>query len=317
MMPILLGIGPGDEVILPSFTFPSTANAFTLRGSKLRFADNDEFGNISISEVDRLLNKRTRAVVAVHYAGTSADMDPLLSLCREAGIFLVEDAAQALGAEYRGHPLGTLGTLGCYSFHETKNVSSGEGGALICGDVSHVTRAEVLREKGTNRSAFLQGLVDKYSWVDIGSNYVLSELNSAYLLPQLQHFPIIQDRRKEIWEGYARGLQEHIAAKGGRALGTPAFNKANYHMFALIFAVPEHRDLFIRGMREAGIVCPFHYVPLHTSLFGRTFYENAPDTLPNCDDISQCLVRLPVFYNLSDAEHARVVQNAKKLIQRF
>src|SRR5262249_27263012 len=156
-------------------------------------------------------------------------------------------------------------------------------------------------EKGTNRSSFLQGLVEKYSWVDIGSSYILSELNSAYLLPQLQRLPI-QVRRKEIWERYARELQEHIATKGGRILGIPSFNKTNYHLFALIFAVPEQRDFFIQGMREAGIVCPSHYVPLHTSPFGRTFYKNYPEKLPNCERVSQCLVRLPLFYNLSEAQ---------------
>ena len=317
MMPLLLGLGANDEVIVPSYTFSSTANAFALRGCRIRFADSDKFGNIAVSEVKRLLGPRTRAVIAVHYAGASADMDSLLAVCKEAGVALLEDAAQALGADYKGHPLGSLGTLGCYSFHETKNVSAGEGGALICGDASLLPRAEIIREKGTNRSAFFQGLVDKYSWVDVGSSYVLSELNSAYLFPQLEQFSRIQARRREIWDRYHRELASEAAAKGGRALGTPAYNKPNYHLFALVLASAEQRARFISEMRGVGVVCPFHYVPLHSAPLGRQLAGGAPESLPECEHLASCLVRLPIFYNLAEQEQTYVIEQARSVLRRL
>lgn len=314
MIGLLLRIEPGDEVILPSYTFSSTANAFALRGARLRFADNDEFGNILPAEVDRLLSPRTKAVMAVHYAGASADLDAILEICAPKQIPLVEDAAQALGALYKGRPLGAIGAIGCYSFHETKNVSSGEGGALICGDESFVARAEILREKGTNRRAFFQGLVDKYTWVDIGSSYILSELNAAYLLPQLEAFEKIQARRRAICERYADELKSTFDQHGIRILGTPAHNTPNYHMFAAIFQTQEERGDFIARMKEKETVCPFHYVPLHTSPFGRSFYNEDPENLPGCERIAHCLVRFPLYYNLSDDMQSHVIDNAKQIL---
>ncbi len=317
MMALLWDIEPGDEVILPSFTFVSTANAFALRGATLRFADNDEYGNLSLSEVERLLTPKTKAVVAVHYAGTSCDMDALGSLVASAKVELGEDAAQALGATYKGRALGTFGSLGCYSFHETKNVSSGEGGGLIVSQPErHLERAEIIREKGTNRRRFLRGQVDKYTWVDIGSSYVLSDLNCAYLWPQLEAFDAIQARRAEIWNRYQAAFAEPMKRLDGRTLTTPAWNTPNHHLFALVFPSPELRDGFIAAMRQQGILCPFHYVPLHTSPFGRQVSTHAPESLPHCERLSSCMVRLPLFHALTDAEQDEVIHHALQWIGR-
>jgi dTDP-4-amino-4,6-dideoxygalactose transaminase len=317
MMAILMDVKPGDEVILPSFTFVSTANAFALRGATLRFADNDEYGNLSLSEVERLLTPRTKAVVAVHYAGTSCDMDALGALLSSAKVELGEDAAQALGATYKGRALGTFGSLGCYSFHETKNVSSGEGGALIVSQPErHLERAEIIREKGTNRRRFLRGQVDKYTWVDIGSSYVLSDLNCAYLWPQLEAFEAIQARRAAIWNRYLAAFAEPMKRLDGSVLTTPAWNTPNHHLFGLVFPKPELRDAFIAAMRQQGILCPFHYVPLHTSPFGRQVTGHAPEPLPHCERLSSCLVRLPLFHALTDAEQDEVIQHALHWLAR-
>ena len=307
MMGLLADIRPGDEVILPSFTFVSTANAFALRGASLRFADNDDFGNLLPSEVERLLNKKTKAVMTMHYAGGSADLDKLIELCASHKIPLLEDAAQAIGAFYKNRPLGTLGALGCYSFHDTKNVTCGEGGALVFGDPSFVEPAEIIREKGTNRSQFLQGLTDKYTWVGLGSSYIVSDLSAAYLWPQLERVEQINAKRRELWKNYAKDLGPALEKAGVRMLGTPAHNTPNHHMFAVLFSKNEDRGDFISFMKAKGVVCPFHYVALHTSPFGATFADGKPERLPGCDHFSQCLVRLPLYYNMTDAEQAYVV----------
>jgi dTDP-4-amino-4,6-dideoxygalactose transaminase len=309
MMALLLHLQPGDEVILPSFTFVSTANAFALRGCRIRFADNDRFGNILPSEVARLANSKTKAVVAVHYAGGSADMDSLQAICGQYKLALVEDAAQAVGADYRGKALGTIGSLGCFSFHETKNITSGEGGAIIVSDPSLLERSEVIREKGTNRAKFLQGQADKYTWVDIGSSYVLSELNAAYLLPQVSRVSEINSKRGKIWNAYADSFSKTFDQFGIEILRTPGFNQPNYHMFAAIFPSEEMRSEFIIWMRERGIICPFHYVSLHTSPFGASFNEGRAEHLPGCERLSRQLVRFPLFYNLSGEEQDYVVDS--------
>jgi dTDP-4-amino-4,6-dideoxygalactose transaminase len=312
MMPLLLSMGPGDEVILPSFTFSSTANAFALRGCTLRFADNDEYGNIKISEIERLITPKTKAVMVVHYAGASCDLDAALEICQRHNIPLLEDAAQAIGAGYKGRPLGTIGSLGCFSFHETKNISAGEGGAIILGDEAYLTRTEILREKGTNRSAFFQGLVDKYSWVDIGSSFVLSELNSAYLFPQLERFLTIQAKRESIWKRYQAELAEIFSTHNVRILETPVYNSPNYHMFAVIFPENSKRNKFLAWMKEAGVICPFHYIPLHSAPCGRTFYKGEPEKLEGADKISSCLVRFPLFFNLTEADQSFTIDRTKK-----
>lgn len=316
MMSLLARIQPGDEVILPSFTFVSTANPFAMRGATLRFADNDDSGNLLIPEVERLLTKKTRAVVTVHYAGNSADMDALLKVCKQAEIPLFEDAAQCVGSEYKGRALGAIGALGCYSFHDTKNITSGEGGALICGDENFLDRAEIFREKGTNRSQFLQGLVDKYTWVDIGSSYVMSDLNAAYLLPQIEQLDKITQKRKELCERYGAELSVYLEKLDIKVLRTPKFNTSNYHMFAIVFPKPEMRSSFMAAMRAKDITCPFHYVSLHTSPFGAKMYGGKkPDQLPGCEKLSQCLVRLPLYYNMTVAEQSYVIESAQQCLQ--
>lgn len=317
MMALLARLRPGDEVILPSFTFVSTASGFALRGAVLRFADNDDTGNLLIPEVERLMNSKTRAVMTMHYAGNSADMDRLAALCKQAGVPLFEDAAQSIGALYKGKPLGGIGALGCFSFHDTKNVTSGEGGALICGDDSFVDRAEILREKGTNRSQFMQGLVDKYTWVDLGSSYVMSDLNAAYLYPQLERLGVITNRRKEIYDRYAGELSAEFSRLDIQVLRTPSYNTPNYHLFGIIFPKAEMRSSFISFMKEHRVTCPFHYVSLHTSPFGATFYgTKKPESLPGCEKLSHCLVRLPLYYNMTASEQTYVVEKAREWLAK-
>jgi len=303
MAALLLEVGPGDEVILPSFTFVSTANAFVLRGARPVFADVDASGNLAIQEVERLRTPRTRAVCVVHYAGNSCDMEALAQTAR--GLPLVEDAAQALGASFHDKPLGTFGVAGTISFHETKNVGCGEGGALVLSDPSLVERAEYLREKGTNRQRFHEGLVDKYTWVDVGSSYVLSELNAAYLLPQLEAFAAIQRRRQTVFAAYHAALQGPAERAGAQPLPVPAGNSSNAHLFALVFAQPEQRTKYIAHMRAHDILTPFHYVALHLSPMGRRFH--AGGALPMSERLTSCLVRLPLFFNITDAEVDTVI----------
>jgi dTDP-4-amino-4,6-dideoxygalactose transaminase len=313
MMGLLLDIKSGDEVILPSFTFVSTANAFVLRGAKLRFADNDEFGNLKPTEVERLLTAKTKAIVTVHYAGNSADMDKLLAVSKQARVPLVEDAAQAIGATFKEKALGTFGSFGCFSFHETKNVSAGEGGSLICGNQSLIERGEIIREKGTNRRRFLRGIVDKYTWIDVGSSYVLSDLNCAYLYPQLLKLNQINSRRRELWKRYKQALERPLERIGAVILTNPKHNEnPNAHLFALVMPSIEIRTSYIEYMRGREIMCPFHYVSLHTSPFGQKTSVDGVESLPNCEYLSAGLVRLPLFYNLADEQQAYVISETLK-----
>lgn len=311
MMALLLDIKPGDQVIVPSFTFVSTAAAFVLRGATVLFADNDTQGNLLPGEVERLVTPRTRAVVTVHYAGSSADMDALAQVCRHHGVALLEDAAQALGATYKGRPLGTLGSLACLSFHDTKNVTSGEGGALLVGDAALLERAEVLREKGTNRAAFLRGFVDKYTWVAAGSSYLPSEINAALLLPQLEQLDAINRIRGEAVAVYDRELSAVWEAAGVRRLAVPAYNAPNHHMYAVVFLDAQRRQSFMDFMRAHGVACPFHYVPLHTSPMGRQVGAHPPEPLPGCTALADGLCRLPLFYNMTQQQQAYVVEQVR------
>ena len=315
MMALLLNIEPGDEIIMPSFTFVSTANAFLLRGARLRFADNDDTGNLKLSEVARLLNKKTKAVMTVHYAGFSAQMDELKKLCAEAKVDLLEDAAQAIHSNFHGKALGTLGRLGCFSFHETKNIGSGEGGALIVNSPQDLERAEILREKGTNRKRFFMGLVDKYTWVDVGSSYVLSDLSVAFLYPQLQKIKHITERRLQIQDRYRAELKDLVPRCGAQILPSPSWNdRGNGHLFALVFEKPEMRTRFIEAMKSKEISCPFHYVSLHTSPIGQKLEGGKPDYLPGCDRLSQGLVRFPLFYNMTEDQVGYTIDSARQWI---
>ena len=306
MAAVLLGIGAGDEVIVPAYTISSTANAFLLRGAKPVFADVDRSGNIDPAEVARLLSRRTRAVVPVHYGGHSCDMDHLRTVA--GSIPLIEDAAQAIGAAFRGTPLGTFGACGAISFHETKNIGCGEGGALVFGDPSLVDRADQIREKGTDRRRFELGLVGRYTWVDVGSSYTLSELNAAWLSAQLEELPRIQSRRQWIWDFYAKELEAPVERAGGYVVRGRKDGSPNGHIFALVFRSGAQSNHFIGQMGEKGISCRFHFTALHTSPMGRKLHDGR--ALPQSERLSECLVRLPLYFQMSDGDVDRVVTTA-------
>ena len=307
MAALLLDIAPGDEVVIPSFTFVSTANAFALRGARIRFVDCDAYGNLSLDHVERTLTPAVRAVVPVHYAGNSCDMDRLLALCRGRGPKIVEDAAQTIGSRFNGKPLGTFGELGCLSFHETKNISSGEGGALLVGNRDLLTRALHLRDKGTNRQEFSLGMAEKYSWIDLGSSWALSDLNAAYLESQLARMSAIMAQRKLLWSRYAEALRAPVERAGGRVLENPPHNTPNYHLFAIVWPDAEIRGRFIRHMADREILTPFHYVALHSSPFGSR-YPSHPGEFPETDRLSNGLVRLPLFFNLTLPDQDDVIE---------
>ncbi|PHV11152.1 dTDP-4-amino-4,6-dideoxygalactose transaminase [Chitinimonas sp. BJB300] len=306
MAAILLNIKPGDEVILPSFTFVSTANAFVLRGAKLVFADScDDNPNISPAAIESLVTPKTKAIVVVHYAGVACDMDTIVNIANQHRIPIVEDAAQAIDSYYKDIPLGSIGTFGAFSFHETKNIISGEGGMLAINDTQYTSRAEVIREKGTNRSSFFRGEVDKYGWVDIGSSFLPSELIAAYLYAQLENLRVIQNRRKAIWEAYHTGLRS-LADKGNFELPNIPFGATNNaHMFYLVCKSVDERSSLIAYLKSKGVHAVFHYIALHTSQFFLTQTDGR--ALPNCDRFSDCLVRLPMYYELLDDEVDKVI----------
>ncbi len=309
---LLCDIQPGDEVIAPSFTFVSTVNAFALRGAKIVFADSEvNTPNMDVAHVEQLITPRTRVIVPVHYAGVACDMDKILSLAAANNIVVVEDAAQAIDSYYKGKTLGTLGDMGTFSFHETKNIIAGEGGLLAINDPQYIARAEILREKGTNRSAFFRGEVDKYSWVDVGSSFLPSDLLAAYLYAQLEQLSDIQQRRKHLWSLYAEGLAP-LAAQGiARLPFFPDYASNNAHIFYLVCKNIHERTALIEHLKSEQIMSVFHYVALHSSPYFEAKYEGAP--LPNADIYTDCLLRLPLFYELSETDIVRVVDS----IQRF
>lgn len=311
MSAILCGLEPGDEVILPSFTFVSTANAIALRGATPVFVDIDPLSlNVDPTLVSRAVSQRTKAVFAVHYAGFPADMDSLAEICRHKRIYLVEDAAQALGSTYKGRPAGSLGDLGAFSFHETKNVISGEGGALTINDESLLERAEIIREKGTNRTKFGRGEVDKYTWVDIGSSYLPGELISAFLYAQLEREKEIKTRRLAIFNQYYEAFRP-LADTGLFSLPVvPADTTGNGHMFYLLLSSPENRARFIDHMRRSGVITPFHYVPLHSSPAGRQL-GRVHGNMAVTNKVSETLVRFPMFFDIGSGVD-QVIHHALK-----
>jgi dTDP-4-amino-4,6-dideoxygalactose transaminase len=295
---LLLEIKEGDEVIVPSYTFVSTANAFALRGAKIVFADSgNDHPNVDPDSIASVLSDRTKVIVPVHYAGAVADMDGIRSLANQTGALVVEDAAQALGALYNGQAAGTLGDISAFSFHETKNVTCGEGGLLVLNDDKFVSRAAVIRDKGTNRSDFRSGKTDRYTWVDVGSSYTAGELSAAFLSAQLDSFETIQSRRLAIWKRYSYQLQSAGVGEKWQLAQTPEHSTNNAHMFWMVTRSKSERDSFIKWMEAEGIQTLFHYQPLHLSPFGKN-YGSA--VLPNAEHYGQCLVRLPLFYELSD-----------------
>ncbi len=308
MAALLLNIGPGDEVIMPSFTFSSTANAFVLRGATIVFVDiRPDTMNLDEKRIEQAITERTRAIVPMHYAGVACEMDAILALAQKHGLAVVEDAAQAVMSSYKGRPLGSLGVLGCYSFHETKNYSMGEGGALLINDEGLIERAEILREKGTDRSRFLRGQVDKYTWTDLGSSFLPSELNAAYLLAQLERADEINDDRLASWQRYYE-LLAPLAAAGRIDLPTvPADCAHNGHIFYIKAADIEERARLIAFLKAREIGCVFHYVPLHSAPAGLRFSRFAGEDVYTTRE-SERLLRLPMYYGLPAEAVARVAE---------
>lgn len=308
MAAILLDIQPGDEVIMPSFTFVSTANAFALRGAKIVFVDvQPDTMNLDPLCVRAAITPHTRAIVPVHYAGVCCDMDALGDIAREHGLAMVEDAAQAVGSFYKDRPAGSMSDVGCFSFHETKNYSMGEGGAVILNDPHMVERAEIIREKGTDRSRFYRGQVDKYTWVDIGSSFLPSELNAAYLLAQLEQRASITAVRMARWEQYDAGLAPLEQRGLIERMKVPADCVHNAHMYYIKLRSLEERSRLIAFLAEHDICAVFHYIPLHSATaglkYGRFVGEDRYTTA-----LSERLLRLPMFYELTEADCARVIE---------
>ena len=309
MAAILLNIQLGDEVILPSYTFVSTANAFVLRGARLVFADSgNENPNIDATKIETLITSRTKAIVVVHYAGIACDMDVIMDIAQRNNIFVVEDAAQAIDSFYKGKPLGSIGHLGTFSFHETKNIISGEGGMLVINDEQFIKRAEIIWEKGTNRSEFFRGEVDKYGWVDIGSSFLPSEVISAFLYAQLEQLDDIQNKRKLLWENYYKAFQK-IANPFFNLPHIPDYATNNAHMFYLVCKTPQVRNKLIQTLKENGIWAVFHYLSLHSSPYYKNKYDG--EKLPNCDNYADCLVRLPLYYELKKNVQTEIINEVK------
>lgn len=308
MAAILCDIEPGDEVIMPSYTFVSTANAFVLRGAKIVFVDvRPDTMNIDETLIEQAVTKKTKAVVPVHYAGVSCEMDTINQIAKRCGLYVIEDAAQGVMAFYNGKALGTIGDIGCYSFHETKNYSMGEGGAVLVNDASLTERAEIIREKGTNRSRFLRGQVDKYTWIDIGSSYLPSELNAAHLLVQLEQAEKINNDRLKSWALYQEGLGP-LADRGALELPyIPQGCKHNAHMFYIKAKDLTERTRLVAYLKEKGIATAFHYVPLHSSEAGLHYGRFSGEDRFTTKE-SERLLRLPMYYGLKETDVEYVVE---------
>lgn len=315
MAAILINIEPGDEVIMPSYTFVSTSNAFVLRGAKIVFADSrPDHPGIDESSIESLITEKTKAIVPVHYAGVACDMDVIMDIATRHNLFVVEDAAQAIDSYYTNSKgerkaLGTIGHLAAFSFHETKNIISGEGGMLAINDMQFADRAEIIWEKGTNRSAFFRGEVDKYGWVDVGSSFLPSELISSFLWAQLENLEKIQSKRKSHWDFYYKELASWATSNGISLPFVPDFATNNGHMFYLVCESPAQRRSLIKKLKEKDIHAVFHYLSLHKS----PFYTDKHDgrSLDKADNYSDCLVRLPLFFELSDQNLTEIVNVLK------
>lgn len=307
MAALLCDIQPGDEVILPSFTFSSTATAFVLAGAKLVFVDvRPDTMNIDETKIEAAITDKTRVIVPVHYAGVACEMDTIMAIARKYNLKVVEDAAQGVMSTYKGRPLGTIGDFGCFSFHETKNYSMGEGGALIINDPAYNERAEIMREKGTNRSRFLRGQVDKYTWVDFGDSYLPSDMNAAYLWAQLEKADEINNDRLATWNTYHEAFQS-LEAAGKVALPTiPEDCVHNAHMYYLKCKDLEERTAFISYLKENGVQAVFHYVPLHSAPAGLKFGRFVGDDVCTTAE-SDRLVRLPMYYGITEADRNKVI----------
>jgi len=315
MAALLCNLGPGDEVIVPAFTFVSTANAFVRLGARPRFVDiRPDTLNLDERLLARALTPRTRAIFPVHYAGVACEMDAIMALAERQGLLVVEDAAQGVNAFYKGRAQGSIGHLGTYSFHETKNYICGEGGALCLNRPEFVERAEIMRDKGTNRKKFLRGLVDQYTWVDVGSSYVPSEITSAFLYAQLEKLGPIGRRRRRLGAFYRKHLEPLEADDLVRLPCVPEICTVNNHLFYLLLPSREVREALRAHLQRQGILAVFHYVPLHTSPVGRSFGYKEGD-LPVTEDVSGRLLRLPFYHDMTEADQARVVHEVSTFLR--
>lgn len=307
---ILADLKPGDEVIMPSYTFCSTANAFVLQGAVPVFIDiRPDTLNIDERLIEAAITPRTKAIVPVHYAGVACEMDAILDIARRHGLLVIEDAAQAFDSFYKGRPLGTIGDMGCFSFHETKNIMSGEGGLFVTNSPQFAERAEIIREKGTNRSKFFRGQVDKYTWVDKGSSYLPSDIIAAYLYSILEIADSIQEKRKAIWSKYRLAFSDLEKAGRVRLPIIPESCTNNAHMFYMLFEDLADRTAFIDHLKANGVYAPFHYIPLHSAPAGARYCRSVGDfTVTN--RVSDTLVRLPLYYDLADSETDKVIETS-------
>jgi len=315
MAAILLNISRGDEVIMPSFTFVSSANAFILRGAKIVFLDSrTDHPNMDENEIEKRITPKTKAIIVVHYAGVACDMDKIMRLAEKYKLFVIEDAAQSVESFYKGTPLGTIGHFGAYSFHETKNVISGEGGMLAVNDDRFIERAEIVWEKGTNRAAFFREEIKKYRWVDVGSSFPPSDIIAAYLFAQLEELDNIQTRRQEIWHLYFEELKEIEKKNKIRLPGIADYAHNNAHMFYLLTGSNKEQIALIDHLKENGVLAVFHYICLHNS----PFYKNRHDhgELKYCTNFSNTLVRLPMFYKLKNGEILYITKLIKDFYSR-
>ena len=314
MAAILCDIQPGDEVIVPSYTFVSSALAFVRAGAKIVFADSmKENPNIDAEKIEALITPRTKVIVPVHYAGVACDMDCIMEIANKHNLIVVEDAAQAIDSYYKGRPLGSIGHMSAFSFHETKNIISGEGGMLCINDARFIRRAEIIWEKGTNRAEFFRGEVNKYGWVDTGSSFLPSEVVAAFLWAQLEHMDDIQNRRKHLWELYYNSLLP-IANSQFTLPNIPSYATNNAHMFYLVCNNLEQRTALIKRLKDSGILAVFHYLSLHSS----PYYADKHDgrELPECDRYADCLVRLPMYYDLTDEEVIKICNIISEFVGR-
>ena len=313
MAAILANIQPGDEVIMPSYTFVSTANAFVSRGALPVFVDiRSDTLNIDETKIEPAITKKTKAIVPVHYAGVACEMDEIMALANKYKLIVIEDAAQGVMSTYNGKPLGSIGHMGALSFHETKNIISGEGGAILINDSLYEQRAEIIREKGTNRSQFFRGEVDKYTWVDKGSSYLPGELIAAFLYAQMEEAEYITNRRLNIWNKYDKGLKLTCQKKSIRQPVVPVNCEHNAHMYYLLLPSQNHRDLFISRLKEKNIHSVFHYVPLHSSPAGKQ-YGRVHGNMRNTIILSERLVRLPLWVGM-EQEHNTIIDEINNIL---
>ena len=307
MAAMLANLKPGDEVIMPSYTFCSTANAFVLQGAVPVFSDiRSDTLNLDENKIEAVITPKTKAIVPVHYAGVACEMDTIKEIAAKNNLFVIEDAAQAYDAFYKGKPLGTIGDMGCFSFHETKNIMAGEGGLFVTDNPDLAERAEIVREKGTNRSKFFRGQIDKYTWVDKGSSYLPSDIVAAYLYSVLDIESEIQTKRKHIWQRYYEAFAEPEAQEKIRRPIIPAECSNNAHMFYLLCPDLQTRTDFIAYLKENGVAAPFHYIPLHSAPAGQRFCRT-PFSMEITDRISETLVRLPLYYDLTLQEQDKII----------